>query len=331
MIGKHKKIITGLVIFVFGFGIGFLVKNIFEPVKIIPTTSIRENTDQYKFIRPLLALDRSYDTLLPEYQGLNDKIKKTIEDNISSNLISNASVYFIDYKKFGSFTINKDEQYSPASLLKVIILIAYLKQSESNPSLLDQKLVYEKSIAKYLEEVPFETDTELKIDNTYSIRTLINKMIISSDNGAKDLLLSNISDAYLNQVYKDLNLQAPKDNINYTISVKDYSLFFRILYNATYLNQENSEKALSILSQTTFSDGITNTLPNDLVVAHKFGESVNGSKEQINFIELHDCGIIYYPNSPYLLCIMTKGKDFKGPSTVIGEISKIIYDYKKQN
>ena len=45
-----------------------------------------------------------------------------------------------------------------------------------------------------------------------------------------------------------------------------------------------------------------------------------------NIRQLHDCGIIYYPNNTYLLCIMTRGKDFKQLESVIAGISKTVYE-----
>jgi beta-lactamase class A len=129
----------------------------------------------------------------------------------------------------------------------------------------------------------------------------------------------------LNQVYTDLGLTPPGDNASYTISAKDYSLFFRVLYNATYLNDTDSEKALSILSQVTFASGLVAGLPSGTVVAHKYGEYVNGNNDHVDSIELHDCGIIYSKKSPYLLCVMTKGQNLNGLQDVIASISKLVY------
>jgi hypothetical protein len=58
-----------------------------------------------------------------------------------------------------------------------------------------------------------------------------------------------------------------------------------------------------------------------MIVAHKFGERIMGDSFQ-----LHDCGIVYYPDNPYLLCVMTKGHDFYKQQTAIQIISKFIYN-----
>ena len=63
-------------------------------------------------------------------------------------------------------------------------------------------------------------------------------------------------------------------------------------------------------------------LPKNIIVAHKFGESGELGKE----VQLHDCGIVYSPQHPYLICVMTKGKDFKNLENVIRSISKIAYE-----
>jgi hypothetical protein len=47
--------------------------------------------------------------------------------------------------------------------------------------------------------------------------------------------------------------------------------------------------------------------------------------------QLHDCGIIYRANNPYVICIMTKGLDQSVLAQVIADISKIVYDYVEKD
>jgi hypothetical protein len=63
-------------------------------------------------------------------------------------------------------------------------------------------------------------------------------------------------------------------------------------------------------------------------VAHKFGEHRNATVSgEIAETELHDCGIIYYPEHPYFLCIMTKGENLPSLESVISSASKLVYTY----
>ena len=89
-----------------------------------------------------------------------------------------------------------------------------------------------------------------------------------------------------------------------------------------------SEKALELLSQTTFSSGLVAGVPDKINVAHKFGERTVhlNSTGEVMYRELHDCGIIYNAKHPYSLCVMTKGKEFDNLKDVIRKISVEVYD-----
>jgi hypothetical protein len=58
-------------------------------------------------------------------------------------------------------------------------------------------------------------------------------------------------------------------------------------------------------------------------VAHKFGiRDIAGEQEK----QFHDCGIVYYPKRPYLLCVMTRGNDIQQAIAFIREVSRRVYD-----
>jgi len=96
--------------------------------------------------------------------------------------------------------------------------------------------------------------------------------------------------------------------------------FFRVLYNGTYLNNQSSEFALQLLSQSDFNQGIVAGLDRPMVVAHKFGERILG-----NTAQLHEYGIVYLDGQPYLLGVMSSGSNLKDLSEVIATISQRAY------
>lgn len=102
------------------------------------------------------------------------------------------------------------------------------------------------------------------------------------------------------------------------MSPKDLSTVFRSLYNSSLYEWQLSEQALKLMSQTTFKQGIVAGVPEGTAVSHKFGENTD---------ELHDCGIVYYPEHPYLICVMTRGGDFDKLVTSISQISKTVWDF----
>ncbi len=327
---KHHVVICWIVIVCVAGIVGFLLGRRYAPVVVSTTQSLRENNDKYTFIHPLLVSGRvDIDTPSPQYVGLSKSVANFVQSEKSSGLLTDASVYFVDYKAGGggSFALNENDKYAPASMLKVVVMIGYLKESDDDKSAMNESFVYDSTLARSLEDIPFESPSLLKIGKSYTVEDLIRRMIIDSDNGAMNVLLSHIDDSYLSQVYSDLGLAGPTDSGNtYTISAKDYALFFRILYNATYLSRGSSEKALALLSQATFKDGLVAGLPTGTLVAHKYGEHIVSTSGGIDSVELHDCGYVYASDAPYLLCVMTKSKTLLESEKVISGVSRIIYN-----
>ena len=140
-------------------------------------------------------------------------------------------------------------------------------------------------------------------------------------------MFNNISSARQEKTFSELDIPIPSQDPNYSLTAKEYASFFRILYNASYLSKKSSEEGLSLLSQSEFKDGIVSSLPKNIVVAHKFGEREEEGKDGKIINQLHDCGIVYYPDYPYLLCVMTRGESsLTDLSNIIKETSGIIFD-----
>jgi beta-lactamase class A len=164
-------------------------------------------------------------------------------------------------------------------------------------------------------------------NTSYTVEDLIFRSLANSDNSANGLLVEYIryiqGDRDLfSEINRDLGIIETSDSTTSAVTTKGYSSIFRMLYNASFLNPESSEKLLDIMSHSYFEKGLRAGVPNNIKISHKFGERFldNGEKQ------LHDCGIIYYPDNPYLLCVMTKGRDFGKLEKIISWISKETYE-----
>lgn len=294
------------------------------------TTSVKEiRTGGYNFINPLLDYYEANSSNITTNKILQKEINDFIAKKIAAKDITSASVYYRDLNLGPWIGINENVEYSPASLLKVPYLIAALKEAELHPDFMQKQEVFiprpdqlTKSITDSFSLIP---------GNIYTMSDLISEMIIHSDNDAKDLVVKNIPYTTYKEVFDDLGIDIQKydtiSNAANFLSVKQYATFFRILYNSTFLNKQMSEYALWLLSNTTFNDGIKAGIPDSVKVSHKFGERFFLNT---NMKQLHDCGIIYKYNTPYLLCVMTKGSDLKKMEQVIAGISKIVYTHVDQ-
>ena len=329
---KYIKILLFLIliigIFIIGLLIGSKIPNFFKKKILVSSDSfiIREHEKKFKFINPLLAVGDF--PSLHNFKPLENKIATFINESKQTNKINSAAVYFRDFNTGQWLGVNEDEKFSPASIYKLILMIIYLKNAEEDPSLLLTKVIYQGNLENTSQQDEFSSSSpKIEISKTYEITEIIRRMIVYSDNDAKDILYSLIAPEVKNEVFVDLGLPVLDFNDSGdTMSTKSLGLFFRILYNASYLSRNMSEAALELLSQTTFKEGIVATIPPSINVAHKYGSRTFVTADnQIVGKQLHDCGIVYHPNHPYFLCVMTKGKNSQDLKEIIQQISNLIY------
>ena len=154
--------------------------------------------------------------------------------------------------------------------------------------------------------------------------------LTESDNTAYNVLLGQLKGQELNDVYKNLDISItirPKEEKKYLrVSPKNYSSIFRSLYLSSSLSEENSNYILKLLTQTISKDKIVAGVPDTIKVAHKIGVFEEFDTSQDIFI---DCGIIYAPNRPYILCVFVFGTDEQAKKHIF-YISKMIYEYISQ-
>ncbi len=282
--------------------------------------------NDYKFTHPILLSDLPTEN--SELSGLKEKIIDIIAQDKNKNLLKDVSVYFRTMNDGSWFVINGDRTYAPASLMKVTFLIAILKQSEADSGLLDKKIYFE----KHADTGYNQTIKSFKLEEKkyYTIRELLHYMIGYSDNDALALISRNTSQPVLKKFFEDLGVASPSwdptKSSEYVVTVSDYCKLFRVLYNSCYLTNENSDLALEMLSESTYKGGLLKDISPSFQVVHKFGERFDGQSS-----ELHEIGIFYSTPQPYLLGVMSEGQDMSQLSSVLGKISKVVYEnYNKR-
>ena len=288
---------------------------------------VRETgSSTYKFIDPLLTFEIPESDAGSALVSLKLAIGASVAEHIRNHDADHVSVYVRTLKSGRWISVNPDERYSPASLLKVPTMIAFYKLAESDPEILSKRVQYAGGFNDNKAE-HFKPARVIEPGMSYTIDELIHTMIAYSDNNATRLLHDNINPVLLEKVYNDLGVSisdaGTQDDF---MTVNQYTYFFRVLYNATYLNRVLSEKAIALLSEPDFPQGIQAGVPGTIALAQKFGErSIADAHGVISARELHDCGIVYYPQHPYLLCVMTRGNDFDKLASMIRAISYLVY------
>ncbi len=292
---------------------------------------------KYRFIDPLVVTKSVNHGNAPEYTALEESIGTFIKDEQQHGALETASIYFRDLPKSLKFIINRQEKYNPASLVKVPTMMSYFKLAETTPSILAHKVTFKGGTDSNAREY-YRSSISLTAGAEYTTLELIDRMVRNSDNKAIELLIEHLEETKnqntFNSMFEDLGLARldGKSLVSDFTTINECAMFFRVLYNATYLTRQYSDTALEMLSRTDFVAGIAAGVPKDIVIAHKFGEfGLRGETGKVVKRELHDCGIVYLPRREYLLCVMTKGREFPRLAQTIAGVSQRVYDYLQQH
>jgi len=262
-----------------------------------------------------------------EFASLNAKIAAIVAAEPKGTL-KRYAYYIKDMTNTLWTGVNETDQYDPGSLLKLAFAVSVYKQAESDPGILYRQLTYTQSIASIQSNFSDALPTNLVVGQSYSTAYLIKDMLVNSDNGAKDLLVTSLDPDVINQTFKDLSITLPAstDYPGFTITPQEFSRFLRILYYGTYdIQWKDSNQLLQYLAQSTYTDGLVAGVPRDVPVAHKYGEQLATTNGQPSSIELSDCGIVYDPKNPYLICVMTEGTNVTDLQDFIAKVSAATY------
>jgi beta-lactamase class A len=314
---------SGIVFVILGFVAGLLYSSDLSDyiVRNIPSKNSISNAK-------LAYIDPELDTQKKpvKYVPFELRTSKRIFEEINLEKSVSLSVYVRNLDNGPWFGIREKDSFAPIRSLKTPIFIAYLKWSEEEKSLLDKKLTIKKISDNETDRI-FIPRNRLKIEQSYSVRELLEEMMVNSSMTATETLFKNIPHSLLTKVDIDLWVFIPgEEDIDDSISLKEYSSFFRILYNASYLSPASSQFALSLLTKTDFPDGIRKWVPPTYEIANKFGERIYTNSEGVNEYQLHDCGIVYYTPYPYLVCISAKSKNTDKLRYALWETSRIIFE-----
>lgn len=292
---------------------------------------IREQSPDFRFISPLLFV-KVPESTRPEYLLLKKQMEGYAHQAIAAHKATDISVYTRDLNTSEWVGYDPDKKYSAASMLKVVSLLAALREAELNRKLMSSTIYITPDSNEVKTQDYFPPTQPLEVGKRYTFQHVLHQLITESDNAANEIVYRVIRKETIDKTYVDLQLPIPHEESDHKskaqYSPRDYSHVLRVLYNATYLSRPLSEQALDLLSQTTYDRGLVAGVPAGISVSHKFGQrttSVDQGRDVTR--ELHDCGIVYHPRYPYVICVMTRGETYSDLELIIKDISKLVWQH----
>lgn len=285
----------------------FILNNYREPDNSLIAAS------QYPFLSPRIFLQNQNDILI-NFTKLRQKLQEYTKS--SRNKIG----FYFEYLPSGiSIGVDEKTNYVSASLFKVPIVMAVYNEIENGRLRLGQELEIKESDLDPLSGNLWKKGAGYKITLEDAIKTTL----IDSDNTAKNVLYDTLPQGALMNVFDALDIPFEANGLTPIVSPKNYSSILRSLYLSSILENENSNQILDLLSKTIYTDKLPAGVPGGIRVAHKIG--IYDPANPLNSTYT-DCGVIYVPKRPYILCIMTREDEDSARKDMIN-LSKIIYDF----
>lgn len=275
--------------------------------------------DSYELIRPIISAEPTREAAM--LAPVKNELTAWVDSLKAAGAVADVSIYFESLENGNWTAVNQAATYHPASFLKVPLMIALLRKDQANPGFLDQEVVFEQYGKDQNTYIFFTPDNELEAGKKYTLHEILNHMITYSDNFSSRFLAHYVDFEEVKKLFKDLGLNPVQpEREQMMMNALEFSSILKSIFNSSILNPEHSEYAAEILSNCTFRNGLKAGFPDDARMWHKFGEwNYPGTG-----FELHESGVVFVKNKPYLLTILTRGKNMEVlPGVIAGGSRRI--------
>ena len=165
----------------------------------------------------------------------------------------------------------------------------------------------------------------------FTLRELLEYMIIHSDNTAAELVIQQLGFDYLQTTFRRLGMQdtqihpegfhlaarhVAEDN---RTSPRDMAYCLDKIYHRQMVSPDASDQMLDILKHQKLRDRLPKFIPTGWEIAHKTGLLRRAC---------HDVGIVFSPGGDYLICVLTSHDGtYKNAKQFIASLGRISFDY----
>ncbi|OOM13526.1 serine hydrolase [Clostridium saccharobutylicum] len=240
------------------------------------------------------------------------EIKQYLESRIGTY-----SLFFEDLQGNYSYGYNENVQMTGAGCIKLPIAVSVIKYVEDGKASFLDKIKIEDSDKVYGTGILHEFN-----NREYTLFELLIAMLIQSDNTAANKFISIVGKDRINQDIVSQGLKNTKlnrktsdesqeDNRTENItSALDLSKIWKHLYNASFLNRENSTMLIDILQRQQMKNKLALYIPDDMKyeISSKTGDKSN--------VE-NDTALIRTKKGAYTFTVLSMGV----PNSVYGTVT----------
>ncbi|MGI6128662.1 MAG: serine hydrolase [bacterium] len=257
---------------------------------------------------PMASLQKAETT---NFSSLKKKVQEYIEEQPGV-----FGVYFWDLTTGNHFGINEKEPLPAASSIKVPVALYLYHQVAEKKISLDEQMAYNPDTdwSGGAGTIRWNATPGQK----FTLRELAEKLIRESDNVAWKMLYRRLGKDKIAAFMKSLGGKTVFPNGENYSTAEDLALYTRAALDFANRNPDIGWILIDDMVQSIYKDGLPSYLPSDVKVGHKVGALPAVAT---------DVGIVFLPDRPYILSVMTKdvGASEDPGFLAIGEISRLVY------
>jgi len=257
-----------------------------------------------------------FNKLLPSFSKQTKENKFSEIINRTKNKKGIYGIYIKEISGNQEFAYNKNELFYGASLYKVPIAAAALKEIELGNKTSEQEI---------------EILGHEFADGTGSLNSLqpgvlveygfiIDKLLKESDNTAQNILWRIVPQQQIISAFNIITIKT-YFYVNNTVTPAQIGNLLENIITGDYLSTVSKEILLNKMSSTLFDDRIHQGLSEDTKFSHKIGNWPETSS-------WHDCGIATRNNKKIVVCVMSRNTTYENFLEVtkdVGEFVNILF------
>ncbi|CAM3955862.1 serine hydrolase [Mesobacillus thioparans] len=267
------------------------------------------------FISTLMPINQAEAAMLNSYQVFDKAMKKELNQYIKKSG-GTVTLHYRDLTNGDEYKINSTSAKKAASTIKLPLALYVMELAAANKINLNQKLTY-KSYHYYGGSGVIQYD---RVGTKYTIRDLVKKAMVHSDNIAFIMLKEKVGRSNFNSFLKKVGGKYAYPGGQNVTSSKDLVVYANRLYDFAEKNELGKE-LVGYLMKTDYNT----TIPKGIKgakTAHKVG--------MIPMSLIYNDVAIVYDKNPFALAIMTNNISYAKSQKVIADLAAIVHKHHKK-
>lgn len=254
---------------------------------------------------------------MPKLEFSSERAQQILEEQLAGTT-GTVGVMVTDLGTGKQAAVNPDREFPAASVAKIPIAMTVLNQVSEGQISLDDQVRYQ-SATDY-EGGAGSLQYEITEGEPVSVRRLLDRMIVVSDNIARNMLERYVGSGTIREYMLEQGVQPPYYAPWPMMTARGTdTLLVRLERGEAGITPDLTNFLIDLMSNTVYNDRLPAKLPEGVTVAHKVGTLPNN---------VHDAGLVYAPDRSFAISVFTEDIPYDDATNLIANLAAAMYEYE---